>query len=552
MSAYSDIFSLSIQAQLHFVGAQATVDCLSTFLKLSSRRAYNGRRERRPLNGGIRLRIGDRAQQYVVHGYSRIRPTCEMNQQPRIRFSPRELCVPESEPFKFDLLARKRSCEWLTELAIRVDGPCTIAIDAAWGNGKTTFLRLWATHLKKCTFSVIELNAWKTDYFKDPFLAIVGELTKQLEASDLSDTQNGIDLAGLKESFTKLIAKVPHIAATRVGLTREEADMIIGSFKSDVGQLLEQYEEQLASVEAFRSKLKGVGQGIRRKTEKPLIVLIDELDRCRPTYAIEFLEVVKHLMSVDDVVYVFAMNRSALSHAVSGCYGTEFDGSGYLRRFFDVDFKLPLPSREQFIYSIVDELNLTSVMDSEDAKETARLLKTFFGVDTVSLRQVQQALFRFKMALVLGGLDTRSHPKYAQNVCVALILRVYDQEIFREFVKGNKLDLEVVESLLSGAVKDDSNLNGERLVFETTLILAAQEVADERTSSGRYATTPLLQFYGEVAAETSTDRHTYEERYFAERILKIMDDFRYPDLPRRYFKLAVEHLEVLELFNDFN
>ncbi len=475
-----------------------------------------------------------------------------MNQPPRIRFSPCELRVPESEPFKFDLLARKRSCEWLTQLATRVDGPCTIAIDAAWGNGKTTFLRLWAAHLKKCKFSVIELNAWKTDYFKDPFLAIVCELTKQLEASGLADTPSGIDLAGLKESFTKLIAKVPHIAATRVGLTREEADMIIGSFKSDAGQLLEQYEEQLASVEAFRSKLKGVGQGILDETGKPLIVLIDELDRCRPTYAIEFLEVVKHLMSVDDVVYVFAMNRSALSHAVSGCYGTEFDGSGYLRRFFDVDFKLPHPSREVFIGSIVNELNLTTVMDPNYARETACLLETFLGVETVSLRQVQQALFRFKMALVLGGLNTRSPPNCVQDFCVALILRVYDQKIFREFVKGNKSDLEVVESLLPDAVKNDFNLFGGRLVFEKTLILAAQEIAGVRTSNQMYATTPLLQFYEEVAAETSTGRHTSEGRDFATRIRDITGRFRDPDRPRRSFKLAVEHLEVLELFNDFN
>ena len=377
-------------------------------------------------------------------------------------------------------------------------------------------------------------------------------MTKQLETSDLFDTQNGIDLAGLKESFTKLTRIATHIAASRVGLTGEDIDRIADEFKSDASRSLERYEEQLASVAEFRSKLKEVGQRIQQETEKPLIVLIDELDRCRPTYAIEFLEVVKHLMSVDNLVYVFAMNRPALSHAVSGCYGTEFDGSGYLRRFFDVDFKLPHPSRGVFIGSIVDELNLTSVMFSEDAQETELLLETFFGVDTVSLRQVQQALFRFRMALVLGGLNTRSHPNYVRNFCVALILRVYDQKIFREFVKGNKSDLEVVESLLPDAVKNDSNLYGGRLAFEKTLILAAQEVAGVRTSNQMYATTPLLQFYEEVAAETSTDRHTSEERNFATRIREITDRFRYPDQPRRSFKLAVERLEVLELFNDFN
>ncbi len=116
-----------------------------------------------------------------------------MTQQSNIRISSPELAITEGNPFKSDQLKRKPSCELLTEFVSRIEGPCTIAIDGAWGSGKTTFLNLWAAHLKDNAFSVIQVNGWKTDYFNDPFLAIVGEMTKQLmdkgqfKTNDLSD-----------------------------------------------------------------------------------------------------------------------------------------------------------------------------------------------------------------------------------------------------------------------------------------------------------------------------------------------------------------------------
>ena len=82
------------------------------------------------------------------------------------------------------------------------------------------------------------------------------------------------------------------------------------------------------------------------KENRPLIVVIDELDRCRPSYAVELLEVAKHLFAVDHIVFVLAVNRSELAHSIRALYGSGFDAEGYLRRFFDVDFRLPAPDRD--------------------------------------------------------------------------------------------------------------------------------------------------------------------------------------------------------------
>ena len=110
-------------------------------------------------------------------------------------------------------------------------------------------------------------------------------------------------------------------------------------------------------------------------------MLVDELDRCRPTYAVEFLEVVKHLMTVDHVVYAFAMNRPELAHTVSSCYGPEFDGKGYLRRFIDVDFTLPQPSRRSFIRSLFEEQLESLITDFDTRHITIRLLQAFLDAE---------------------------------------------------------------------------------------------------------------------------------------------------------------------------
>lgn len=90
--------------------------------------------------------------------------------------------------------------------------------------------------------------------------------------------------------------------------------------------------------------------------------MIDELDRCRPSYAVELLEIAKHIFAADRIVFVLAINRDQLAHAVKALYGIEFDAEAYLRRFFDLDFHLPVPELDDFItklFAQVDPLPVT-------------------------------------------------------------------------------------------------------------------------------------------------------------------------------------------------
>ena len=63
----------------------------------------------------------------------------------RTRIKPNDIEVPADNPFKHDTLDRRESVEILVRLIGSVEGPTVFAIDADWGNGKTTFLRMLQT-----------------------------------------------------------------------------------------------------------------------------------------------------------------------------------------------------------------------------------------------------------------------------------------------------------------------------------------------------------------------------------------------------------------------
>lgn len=263
-----------------------------------------------------------------------------------IRIQPREIDVPKNDPFKNDLLGRKKPVEVLTHLVGSLEGPCVLAVDAAWGNGKTTFLNMWARYLRNKDFPVVTFNAWETDFSGDPFLAVSRELrdgfqeyTDESIDKEIEETTKGV-LRWTVPTLIRLGAATIPVVGTEMG----EALVSYAEGKWS------EYQKGQESVTNFRAALQKMATDVAtRKGGKPLIVMIDELDRCRPSYAVELLEVAKHLFTVDHIVFVLAVNRSELGHSIQALYGEDFNAPEYLRRFFDVDFRLPEPDRAALI-----------------------------------------------------------------------------------------------------------------------------------------------------------------------------------------------------------
>ena len=129
--------------------------------------------------------------------------------------------------------------------------------------------------------------------------------------------------------------------------------------------LLEDYLNARASKDELKKGLKKLSEAVFEETQHPLVFIIDELDRCRPTFAIELLERVKHIFDVPYLVFVFGINRDELCKSLSSIYG-EINTDVYLRRFFDFEFQLQEVDSQAFAAHLIDQFQLGEAFQSLD------------------------------------------------------------------------------------------------------------------------------------------------------------------------------------------
>ena len=440
-----------------------------------------------------------------------------------IRIRPAEVEIPHDDPFRCDLLDRREPAEFLTQLVDGIDGPCVMAIDAPWGAGKTTFIKMWSCHLRNNGFPVVEFNAWETDHATDPFVALISELKEGLnefEEGSLKDIIQKTTEAA-KQVALRAIPALIRIATAGVldiqALIEKETGKLLASYAES---RLDRYKENQESIRSFRKHLREMADALKQCKNHPLMILIDELDRCRPSYAIALIEVAKHLFDADHIVFVLAVNRTQLAHSIRALYGECFDAPGYLRRFFDIDFTLPAPNRNRFIRDLLKRIS---------REDDILLLKKFFGASDLSLRQVSQAIHRLGLATVANlneiGVVVTS---------VALIVRTIDAELYRDFVRGDLSDKELVDAMYN-------RVRIENVQFEALIVMAAKEIASYRNN--------LL--YDRGIESSLIDRYKKEavnQQEHGERVSALVQDYEQSFGGRGLgFLEAVKRIDLLEV-----
>lgn len=279
--------------------------------------------------------------------------------------------------WKDDLLDRRsdarRIIDFVTgrvaeRIAIGKTGSYVLNIDAAWGQGKTFFLDRLSRQLELEGYVAVNVNAWRDDHADDPLLAIIAAIDDRLEPGTtpeaLRSLWTGAKKAGLQilttaaKGAAKVVAKkligdaVDQIAsqldtATRQDTTDVTTDTSDALLDNIADQLLDQFNKDKQSIDAFRAKLAKLAGTLPK--HRPLFVIVDELDRCRPPYALAVLERIKHLFTVSGVTFILATDTEQLQHSIRAVYGTGFDAPRYLLRFFDRSIAFREPSYLEFI-----------------------------------------------------------------------------------------------------------------------------------------------------------------------------------------------------------
>ena len=276
----------------------------------------------------------------------------------------------------------------------------TVAVDASWGMGKTQFLHMWRNmlgHIDAPFHSgVIYYNAWENDDSDDALtpliLHICGAYVKQKEQDEKTlDFMQKL----LKVCFLSTL-KIASLAFPAVSLLNDTGKTALEAYDGKKSKsALDAYQDKLQAKDEFRKAIRSLaGSG-------KLIIMIDELDRCRPLFAVRTLEAVKHFFNITNVVFVFALDFCQLSRSVEAIYGRNVDASGYLARFFDFRVCLNHPTAEQYVRCLPSGIypsnsNSLALLDqtvralSLSARETIMLLR-IFSVFRTSVDQGPQA-----------------------------------------------------------------------------------------------------------------------------------------------------------------
>lgn len=287
-----------------------------------------------------------------------------------------------------DKLNRKAEIDYLkiylmNRYELRSDESFVLNINAKWGYGKTYFLQSIKKELEK-NHKVIYFDAWQNDFTKEPLLAFISVMSEELK--EYFETKDKKANAFFKIAFKSSLPLIISILAKQAtGCTLDELMEIseeektdetnknsnISDIKTGISSLmskateiaLQEHSDIKTSIDKFKIDMKNLLIKINDDKELPLFILIDELDRCRPNYAIELLESIKHLFDIPGIIFLIATDSKQLSHSINAVYGEKFASEKYLKRFFDQEYTLKEPDKYEYCkYLIEKEIQDTSML----------------------------------------------------------------------------------------------------------------------------------------------------------------------------------------------
>lgn len=256
-----------------------------------------------------------------------------------------------------DPLDRRECAATLTRLIQATTKSYVIGMYGAWGSGKTVFMHQLQLELEKLRVPTVRVDAWRTDYLSDPLVALV-EAINQRQAEEAASHSGSLKKSPDELLEASLAISLPlaeiGVAATAVATPLLAAAGVavkgaLTAAKEVVSRRVKASKDLRIGIEHARDYLTGrASQDIAGPIKTPLVIFIDELDRCRPDYAVRMLERVKHFFDVNGIVFVVASDGKNLPAAVNSQYGSGVDSEEYLRKFFDYEYMLPDPSAFQF------------------------------------------------------------------------------------------------------------------------------------------------------------------------------------------------------------
>jgi len=347
-----------------------------------------------------------------------------------------EYVLNKENPYVNDLFGRKMYGECLKNLILNIDESIVIAITGKWGTGKTTFSKMWMSDLlsedKKCIY----INAFDEDIIGDSFTCINNALVENLEEYDNNGESESDIQTYIKKAKVMSVRLLPEITklilSSYLKLDIDRIEEIIEGevegicddnsvLRSYFTDRIDEYSKKKEDINGFRKSLQTITTAIRDKDGFPLTVIIDELDRCKPTFALEMIETLKHFFSVEGLTFVLVVNMDQLANSVKNVYGTN-DGYEYLQKFIDIDINLPIvsldsgkPIYETYILNLMDHYSI----NNESIRKTILCLSES---NNITLRQLQKIFMKIAILNHVSDQTPTNNPIFVALIATILVI----------------------------------------------------------------------------------------------------------------------------------
>jgi hypothetical protein len=405
-----------------------------------------------------------------------------------LRLVPRELEIGPEEGFapEKDIFNRKPFGEQLTRIVCALHGPTVLLLDAQWGTGKTTFIKMWLGELAKARIPTIYFDAFANDYHDDAFLTVAGEIVARAEQlkprskialQKFKDSAIGVAKAlgrasiriGIRTASAGLLTgeevmegvKIAADAAKAAGdetakavddLLKERLDShradreVFDQFKTALGDLASALSVRADEVKSVATNVEGT-----ERHAPPLVFVIDELDRCRPSFALELLEKIKHFFAAPGVTFVLVSSLSQLETAVRFAYG-DTDARTYLEKFYHL--RVLFPARAPYSPDMATATYLGHLQRQYSAGNPAimNIIARFCRVNPLSLRTLERV---FAYSVIVEISSPPNALKIPYIISVLCIMKVLNPDLYNLSRSGNVTFVQVDQLMRFGHWRDE-------------------------------------------------------------------------------------------------
>ena len=298
--------------------------------------------------------------------------------------------------------------------------------------------------IRNTNLNAIYFNAWEHDDETDPIISIIYEIVNKF---DLLDSTKRIGSGNFIDNLKSLVSLLT-LGSINLGTLIEEID--IASSVRLKGEIKNALSETLNDI-------------INENCQK-LVIFIDELDRCKPDYAINLLEKINHYVNDDRVIIVLSTNIKELIHTISAKYGNEFSAERYLDKFIDERLFLPAIPLDYYLRTFDSKIQIG------DSNWLSIVTTHFIKKNNLEMREINRYMgcMRHFEKYIFEIIPFDNHMRVIYSVFIPYIVGLYTTSHikfdnfkkgdgyseFKEFVSSNKSIIRLCKRSFYGNEQD--------------------------------------------------------------------------------------------------